>query len=168
MYPKFKLFADCYLANGLNGREAAIEAGYSEKTARQKAGALLKHPEIKAYIEEKKAERSKRMEITADTITKEWQKIAFSNIGDLHNTWIKRKDFEKLTTEQKACIQSIDTKVEKKYDSVLETDYYVEYIKVRLYDKLKALENLGKHIGYYEVDNEQSKPQVTITGMEIK
>lgn len=57
---KQKAFCDEYLID-LNATQAAIRAGYSKKSARQKAWNLLDMPETQAYIkarmDEKKAER---------------------------------------------------------------------------------------------------------------
>jgi phage terminase small subunit len=55
-------FMFCYMqlrARGkpMSGKEAAINAGYSPKTAAQQASRLLKHPEIKHYIERYLGER---------------------------------------------------------------------------------------------------------------
>lgn len=53
MTDKQKKFCSAYLANGLNATQAAISAGYSEKTAYSIGQRLLKKVEIKKYIEEK-------------------------------------------------------------------------------------------------------------------
>lgn len=50
--PKKMKFADC-LMKGLTQREAAILAGYSEKTARIKGCRLAKDPCVIAYMENK-------------------------------------------------------------------------------------------------------------------
>lgn len=49
---KQQRFADEYLVD-LNATQAAIRAGYSEKTAGAQAARLLKNVKISAYIEEK-------------------------------------------------------------------------------------------------------------------
>ena len=52
--------------------------------------------------------------ISALRVIKEHEKIAFSSIAHLYNTWIERVEFEKLTDDQKACIKSISTKILKR------------------------------------------------------
>lgn len=47
---KSKAFA-LSIASGKSNREAAIDAGYSEKTASQKGSALAKDPEVIEYVE---------------------------------------------------------------------------------------------------------------------
>ena len=59
--PKQQAFADYYIQTG-NATEAAIQAGYSEKTAKQTGYENLTKPYIQQYIEEKQKElESNRM-----------------------------------------------------------------------------------------------------------
>lgn len=51
-----------------NGAAAAERAGYAKRGAKQRAHELLQLPEIKARIEELRAEQAKRTEITADYV----------------------------------------------------------------------------------------------------
>lgn len=155
--PNREKFANEYLID-MNATQAAIRAGYSEKNARKRGMLLLRNKDVKAYIDAKRSKTLAKLKITHEMITAEWAKIAFSTIAHMHNTWIEREDFENLTEEQKACIESIDTKVIKKEVDIMEDEPYiidVEYVKIKLYDKTKALIELGKHTGYYEVDNKQ-------------
>lgn len=49
---KQRQFADEYISNGGNATQAAITAGYSEKTAYSQGNRLLKHDEVKRYMKE--------------------------------------------------------------------------------------------------------------------
>lgn len=49
---KHQAFVNAYLSNGFNGTRAAIEAGYSEKTARQQAARLLTYANIAAAVKQ--------------------------------------------------------------------------------------------------------------------
>lgn len=61
MTDKQKRFAEEYLID-LNATQAAVRAGYSEKTAYSIGNENLSKPEIKAYIDEKLAEmKSERL-----------------------------------------------------------------------------------------------------------
>ena len=55
MTPKQKRFCDEYLID-CNATQAAIRAGYSEKTAKQIATENLAKPDLRAYIDERLAE----------------------------------------------------------------------------------------------------------------
>ena len=73
-------------------------------------------------------------------------KLAFSSIAHLHNTWIDRKDFENLTEDEKACIAEISTQVRKQ--KVGEELIDIEFVKIKLYDKQKALDSISKMAGF--------------------
>ena len=64
-----KRFCDEYLID-LNATQAAIRTGYSEKTAYSQGQRLLKHVEIKAYIEQRMAEKEKELIADQDEILK--------------------------------------------------------------------------------------------------
>lgn len=85
-------------------------------------------------------------------VLNEHMKIAFSSIADLHNTWIKRKDFESLTNEQKSIIAEIDTKIRTEYeynpDAKEREPISVEYVRIKLFDKQKALDAISKMLGF--------------------
>jgi len=71
--PKIRRFVDEYLVD-LNGTQAAIRAGYSEKTAKVQACQMLGRPEIKDLVEVAKQELSERTQITAAMVlSRLWQ-----------------------------------------------------------------------------------------------
>lgn len=65
--PKQQRFVEEYLID-LNATQAAIRAGYSEKTAYSVGHENLKKPEIQKAIEEAKKQVSKRTELTVDMV----------------------------------------------------------------------------------------------------
>ena len=65
--PKQKDFCCEYLID-LNGKQAAIRAGYSQKTAEVQASRLLSLAKVKAYLKTVMDKRSKRTEITQDYV----------------------------------------------------------------------------------------------------
>ena len=65
--PKQQRFVEEYLID-LNATQAAIRAGYSEKTAYSVGHENLKKPEIQKAIEEAKNKISERTELTVDMV----------------------------------------------------------------------------------------------------
>lgn len=117
------------------------------------ASRLLGNVKIQAYIKEIQNDLEKLAGLSRLKVINEHMKLAFSSIAHLHNTWIKRKEFEDLTEDQKACIAEIDTKVKTEYtydpDNPKERKpLEVEYVRVKLYDKQKALDSISKMLGY--------------------
>lgn len=138
---KQRRFVDEYLID-LNATQAAIRAGYSVKTAREQASQNLTKLNIQQAISEKMAERSKRTGVNQDRIVLELAKIAFVNAADVidsEDATIKAG----ATADDTAAIQSVKVKViPTKEGEGVERE-------IRLNDKLKALELLGKHLGMW-------------------
>lgn len=72
-------FCEEYLID-LNATQAAIRAGYSEKTANRIASELLSKLDIQEKIAELKAERAKRTEMTQDSVIQELAAVARAEI----------------------------------------------------------------------------------------
>jgi len=72
---KQTLFAQEYCVD-LNATQAAIRAGYSEKTAGSMGHELLKKPEIQTLIRKLMAKRSRRVEITQDSVLEALSEVA--------------------------------------------------------------------------------------------
>ena len=138
-----------------NGTQAAIRAGYSKNGASVQATTLLGNPKIQERISTLANNAAEKQEVTAERIIAEFAKIAFSSIAHMHNSWITRKEFDELTDDQKDCIESIKTRTRREFDKVINKPVEIEEIHIKLYDKQRALENLGKYVGIYERDNGQ-------------
>lgn len=139
MTKKQKRFCEEYLID-LNATQAAIRAGYSPETAYSIGHENLKKPELHTRISRAMAERSKRTGINADRVLTELAKIAFVNAADV----IDASDAtlrEDAAPEDLAAIQSV--KVKTFGEDGLERE-------IKMADKLKALELLGKHLGMFE------------------
>lgn len=119
----------------------------SPEAARSSASELLTKSNIQDYIAEIQLDLERIAGISRLMIVREHQKLAFSSIAHLHETWITRKEFESLTDEQKASIAEISTQTrfEKNAEEKVEQ---VDYVKIKLYDKQKSLDSLSKMMGY--------------------
>lgn len=69
MTEKAKRFCDEYLID-LNGKQAAIRAGYTEKYAVNRASRLLQTEEVRAYIDARLAEKEKELIASQDEVLK--------------------------------------------------------------------------------------------------
>jgi phage terminase small subunit len=73
--PKQQAFVDEYLVD-LNGAQAAIRAGYSEKAAKEIAAENLTKPNVKAAIDAAILSRSKKTERKASDVLADVQELA--------------------------------------------------------------------------------------------
>jgi phage terminase small subunit len=135
-------FVEEYLVD-LNGTQAAIRAGYSTKSAKQQSDQNLARENIKAAIDKAMAERSKRTGINADRIIMELAKIALANASDLAN-FDEATVKDEATRDDTAAIQSIRVK------RIPTQDGCIIEREVKLYDKIRALELLGKHFNMFK------------------
>ena len=154
----------------LNATKAAINAGYSEKTAYSIGSENLKKPEIRERIRQMQDNLAETAGISALRVLKEHEKIAFTSIAHLHRTWITRTDFESLTDDQKSAIKSISTKVLKKnIGSKDEPEIVdVEYVKIELFDKQKSLDAINQMLGYNAPTETNISGDAKVTWFNVK
>lgn len=140
MRERDKRFAEEYIID-LNASAAAIRAGFSPKTAKDAAAWIHPDhptkPQLRALIDQLNAERSRRTGVTADRVIAELAKIAFVNAEDLIDP-DTAKVLPTAKREDKAAIQSVTVKSGR-----------TEEREIKLADKTRALELLGKHLGVF-------------------
>lgn len=146
-----KAFCDEYIID-FNGARAARDAGYTGKDTNVTAAKLLTNSNIQEYIQHLIALRSERTQITADKVIAEIAKVAFHNAEDFYDDE-GLKPLSELSSEAKAAISSYQTKRIK-----IGKDEHVDVPIMKVHDKMKALELLGKHVGAFEKDNQQKQP----------
>ena len=141
MTNKQNRFCEEYLID-LNATQAAVRAGYSTSTAGAIGAENLKKPQIRACIDKALAEQSKRTGVTADRVVRELAKVAFVNSADVvdFNSATVKPDASKDNTAAIASVR-VKTIPTKDGDGVER--------EIKLADKLKALELLGKRYGLF-------------------
>lgn len=144
-------FVEEYLVD-LNATQAAVRAGYSPKTAYAQGQRLLKNVEVQTAITAGQAARSQRTEITQDRVLQELARIGFADVRNLFEwdeetaTFIPSRD---LTADQAAAIASVEAETTTTTDLKTGERETTVKLKLKTYDKLGALEKLGKHLGMF-------------------
>ncbi len=150
---KQKRFCEEYVID-LNGTQAAIRAGYSEKTANEQASALLAKLSIQNYIAKLQEKKAIRINLKADDVINEIRKIAFADI----------KDFASF--DKDGVIFYSSDKVDGTVISEVTSNRIGDKInmKFKLHDKMKALEMLGKHLRIFgdEIATQPVKIKITL------
>jgi len=142
MNKKQQRFVEEYLID-LNATQAAIRAGYSTSTANEQGARLLVNVSISNAIAKAMAERSKRTGVNQDRVVLELAKIAFGNISDCANLdTVTVKDA--ASRDDTAAIASVRIKTFPTKSGELGTER-----EIRMHDKIRALELLGKHLGMF-------------------
>ena len=138
MTKKQKRFCEEYLID-LNATQAAIRAGYSPETAGAIGAENLKKPQIQKAIARAMADRSRRTGVNADRVVMELAKIAFVNAADVIDADDATLKAD-AADEDLAAVQSV--KVKTFGEDGVERE-------IKLADKIKALELLGRHLGMF-------------------
>lgn len=140
--PKQWRFIDEYLID-LNATQAAIRAGYSEKTAYSIGLQNLKKLEIQAEIQKRRNRLQNKLEITQERVLQELAAIAFANGAD----YAKVVNSGLLPTVEMIPTEELPPEKLPAIAGIKANQYGVE---VKLHDKVKALELLGKYLGTFD------------------
>ena len=136
MTNKQTIFVAEYIKD-FNATQAAIRAGYSEKTAGAIGAENLTKPEIQEAISTAMSERAKRTELTQDYIVSNLMEIVSRT---MQATPVIRKG-EQLTDENGQGVWEFDAK-----------------------NALRALELLGKHLGMF---SDKIKAEISTQELDV-
>ena len=150
MTEKQKIFADEYLIdlNATRAYRKAYPSVKKDETAAAAAARMLRNVNVADYIAERMQARQERTEITQDRVLEELAAIAFARATDyaeVKDDQVFIKDTAGLSDNQIKAIAGIK---QGKFG-----------IEVKLNDKEKALELLGRHLGMF-------KDRVEVSGLE--
>lgn len=158
---KQQRFCDEYLID-LNATQAAIRAGYSEKTAYSAGQRMLKKVEVQTYINVRQIDRIERTEITQDKVLQELALIAFSNAADYASV-VEKEAMVEVEGNMQPMYDSEGNAIKYRTVEPILTEKLNENQKralavikkgrdgfeIRPHDKVRALELLGKHLGMW-------------------
>lgn len=140
--PKQKMFIDEYLID-LNATQAAIRAGYSPNNADKIGSELLGKTRVSDAIKTAMAERSKRTGINQDRILMELAKIALVNPENVVN-------FDEATIREDALPEDLAAVASVKVKRFPTKDGEGIEREIKFYDKTKALDLAGRHLGMFK------------------
>lgn len=162
--PQQDKFVRAYLRTS-NATQSAIEAGYSRHTADSQGGRLLQHAGVQARLKRAAERAIVSQELTAQRVVEEMRRLAMVDIRDYYDAQGNVKPVTEWTPEMGACVGGMETIIKnaKAGDGI--TD---EILKIKLWDKTRALDMLGKHFGLLvtriEVTNLDKKVEVLHAG----
>lgn len=144
MTPRQARFAEEYLKD-LNGRQAAIRTGCPEKNAEAQASKWLANPKVSARIDQLRAERSRKTGIDAAWLLDRLSQEATADLADLYfeNGALKPVSEWPLIWRQ-GLVAGVKHVEVKDHEGNATGDVIVD---VKLSDRVRRLELIGKHIG---------------------
>lgn len=138
---KQKKFIDEYLVD-LNATQAAMRAGYKEKAAYRTGAENLRKPQIQEEIQKRMQERQQRTEVTQDMVVKELAAIAFARATD----YVEIRSNGVCGT---VVIKPTTNLSDQQIRAIAGIKEGANGIEIKLNDKEKALELLGRHLGMW-------------------
>ncbi len=161
---KQKLFADEYLIdlNATRAYKAVYKTCKKDETARVNGSKLLTNTNVSNYISERMKEREKRTEITQDSVLKELAKIGYADIKN----YLKYKTAKSVVGHDDDGTPILDYRIiiDMLDSDDVDTSAIQEVslskdgtFKFKLYDKQKSLELIGKHLGMFEKQEDDTK-----------
>lgn len=151
MTKRQQIFSDEYLVdlNATRAYRVAYPSIKSNEVAAVNASKLLRNAKVAEYIQEHMEERCKRTKIPQDMVVQELAAIAFSKATDyasVKNGIVIIKSTDELSEEQVRAIAGIKEGANG--------------IEIKLNDKEKALELLGRHLGMWNDKLEVKIPEI--------
>ncbi len=143
--PHDRVFVTEYLKDW-NRTRTMIRLGFKgpmDRAAREGARTLAR-PEIRGEIDRRINIRAAHVELSAEHVIERYKEIAESNLYDAiayDDNGEARLELGKLTRAQMAGIQSVE--ISKKGD-----------IRIKMHDKLEALDKLGDRLGMWRRENQ--------------
>jgi len=150
-------FCQEYLID-LNGTQAAIRAGYSERSAKQIASRIMGTDDFKQKIAKLREGQALRTGVTADRVINELAKIGFAVSTDAVKVVkgvVSVTDTAKLDDDTRAAISEIKQTITRGGGS----------LSIKFHDKKGALELLGKHLGIFK--DEEDTPDLPMPSTVI-
>lgn len=125
----------------LNGTQAAIRARYAPKAAKVTASRLLASTNVQTALTKALTRRSERAAITADSVLREYARLAFADITNVvavvgHTVTVK--DLDELPQDVTAAI--------------VEVAQTKDGIRLKFHSETQALDALARHLGVSRQD----------------
>jgi len=137
-------FVDEYLKD-LNGTQAAIRAGYSERTANEQSARLLAKVSVQQAVESRKAQRCERTKIDADYVLHRLVEIDQMDVLDILSDDGSLRPIREWPSAWRRYLSGMDLSEIWGMDGD-DREQIGVLKKIKWPDKVKNLELLGKHV----------------------
>lgn len=158
---KQERFCQEYLID-LNATQAAIRAGYSENSAKEIGCENLTKPNVQARVAELQADLAKRTQVKQEEVVAELKKIGFADIRKAVRWGRNPTDSTSENADPNGLnmypVSLVPSEVieEDVAAAVCEVSLNTAGVKIKMHDKLGALDKLARHLGMYTDKHEHS------------
>lgn len=145
---KQRRFVEAYLVEP-NATRAAKIAGYSPGRGPQ----LLRNRIVREVLDDARMARARRVNVTADEVLERLIRVVSADIRDAFDDDSRMVPVKKFNDDLAFAVTSLDNE-----EIAAAGENIGSVKKIRLADKLKALEMLGRHLGMWKDRTEVSGP----------
>jgi phage terminase small subunit len=145
---KIDMFCHEYLVD-FNATQAAIRCGYSPKSAVKIGYELLQRDDVRAKVDKVKRDRLMRVDLKVDDVLREIMRLAFTDLSEAFDSNGQLLPIKEMPDTIKKAISGVKT-----YKDFTEGVEIGETKEIKMWDKLKALELLGKYLKMFTNVNE--------------
>lgn len=165
---KEQIFCDELISDSNFNKTLAYKKAYknikNDNVAAAAASRLMNKPEIKEYIDERIKDRLERIEVTQDDVIQELAAVAFANGSEYAKVVTKPVMMKTPDGDYVPALDSEGNQMYYQAVEITETDELSRRqikaisgikqgkngIELTTYDKVKALELLGRHLGMFK------------------
>ncbi len=132
-----------------NAKQSAIKAGWSEKTSHGRCHTLIENDVVKKELEKMEKKARDHFELSEKRVLDELMKVGFANLQDFitysETGEVTFTPSNELSRDQLAAVSEIRNS--KKFDN--RGEHIGTDVNIKMNDKLKALEMLGRKMGMW-------------------
>ena len=149
-----EFFCRNYVANGHNGTQAAIDAGYSKNTAAVQATENIRKPNIIAFIEQLEKPAKDKLGLDENWVLTKLKRFAETNLTDFFEIKTQKISVGKGKRKREIVSQHLVIKDLKKLpreltDCLQEISQTQNGIKLKLVEKRMPVVDIGKTFGQF-------------------
>lgn len=136
-----KIFVAAYIRDP-NGTQAAIAAGYSERSAHVQAARLIKKAKVRKAIDDATAKAAEDAGLTRRSVLRQLQRMVEADLARCFDRDGRLLPIHEMPEDIRAAISAVEV------DEITVGDQVVgQTRKVKLWDKNSAIEKAMKHLG---------------------
>jgi phage terminase small subunit len=158
---RHEVFKQAYASNGGNATQAAITAGYSQKTARVIGSQLVARLALRSAEQTNGQRALEKSGLDRDRLIEELARICFADPRKFYHRDGRLKKITELDDATAAALSSMDLE-EITTGRGSKRRVLGVTAKIRMHDKLQAIEKAMRHLNMFERDNRSRAPSLAI------
>jgi len=141
----------------LNGKQAAIRAGYAPKSAEVKASQLLSVIKVQQAVQKQRDKLSAKAQIDQEWVLERYKRLIEFHLDEIYDEQGNLKPLDQIPKNALYAIQNFKNMKSKSTSTSKQGQKTTEMLlqDIKLPDKRAVLDSLARHLGMFEKDNAQ-------------